>query len=182
MKSYKKLQNHDPFKLKIESFKQSSAKLFDICSCKCENITKCTCEKIRKVSKKEWDFLIDQRTARKMIIGSIDLVTTKKELNKENRNLRTTSSLQARLSTSQQHPTSSRTHSPILADIIEFDSSKPDSCQSLEQSSSPNPDPSDKIMSLECTQPASKQMRIELPHLALACDRTGVSDRSAAII
>lgn len=79
MKSYKKLQNHEPFKLKIESFKQSSAKLFDICSCKCENITKCTCEKIRKVSKKEWDFLIDQRTARKMIIGSIDLVTTKKK-------------------------------------------------------------------------------------------------------
>jgi len=64
--------------LKEEIFvKEAEKTLFDICSCKCPNpVTARSCEKSRKVPDKEISFLIDQRTQRKMKIGSVDNATT----------------------------------------------------------------------------------------------------------
>jgi len=63
--------------LKEEIFVGNAKKtLFDICTCKCENPATCPCEKSRKVPEQEIPFLVDQRTNRKMVIGSIDVATT----------------------------------------------------------------------------------------------------------
>lgn len=51
--------------------------LFDICSCKCTNLECCDCPKDQRVPKIEREFLIDQRTQRRMVIGTVDKPTTK---------------------------------------------------------------------------------------------------------
>ena len=44
--------------------------LFDICSCSCETRNSCVCPLMLKVPEREWDFLVDQRSNRKMVIDS----------------------------------------------------------------------------------------------------------------
>ena len=60
-------------------------KLFDICSCKCETRDSCSCPGTRKVSLREWEFLVDQKTDRKMQIGNIDKQVTDQWQKKEKR-------------------------------------------------------------------------------------------------
>lgn len=64
-------------KAKREFLHQSKV-IFDICSCKCKQIGACCCPKERKVPQLEHQFLIDQRTERKMVIGGIDAKQTAK--------------------------------------------------------------------------------------------------------
>lgn len=59
------------------------SKLFDICSCKCvdggiRERKDCTCPLECKIPRIEWDFWIDQKTTRKMVIGKIDPFVTSK--------------------------------------------------------------------------------------------------------
>jgi hypothetical protein len=51
--------------------------LFDIASCKCVDSVSCKCAKEKKVPAEERQFLKDQRTVRKMMIGCIDGRKTK---------------------------------------------------------------------------------------------------------
>lgn len=46
--------------------------LFDICTCKCINIFKCTCPREFKVPQIEKEFLIDQKSKRKMVLDKVD--------------------------------------------------------------------------------------------------------------
>lgn len=46
--------------------------MFDICSCKCADIHNCACVADRKVAKIERNFILDQRSARKMFIMGED--------------------------------------------------------------------------------------------------------------
>jgi len=86
---------------KLESFEKECEKIFDICSCKCnftfdstiieEEIpctdqwrTKivCSCPMATRIHPRELKFLLDQRTERKMMIGSIDKAVTSANLKK----------------------------------------------------------------------------------------------------
>ena len=44
--------------------------LFDICTCNCASRNSCTCPSDKKVHEREWEFLVDQRTNRNMVISS----------------------------------------------------------------------------------------------------------------
>lgn len=76
--------NHSP--KVVADFKASLDKLFDICSCQCprtENMSKgkmcCECIPINRVLQEEVEFLFDQRSTRRLVIGStIDSSTTLK--------------------------------------------------------------------------------------------------------
>lgn len=66
---------------KLEEFRHNIKILFDVSSCKCKNIDKYICPKHKKVPVREQNFLMDQRTTRRMVIGTVDIVTTKKIMN-----------------------------------------------------------------------------------------------------
>ena len=137
----------------------------------------CTCEKNRRVPKREIAFLIDQRTERKMIIGSIDLVTTKRENDRIERKERDISL--AKRDEVFQLPSCSHGRTPVRNRITNVSDSIDLELTQISRSGLP-----EKGLTLQddILEPPSKQMRVNLPSLTLACDRTGVSDRSAAII
>lgn len=71
---------------KLKDFQtQAEKKLFDASACKCEDFQLCSCSRLSKVPLEEREFLIDQRTTRKMVIGSVDaLLTGCKRKHREN--------------------------------------------------------------------------------------------------
>ncbi|XP_050710076.1 uncharacterized protein LOC126994856 [Eriocheir sinensis] len=79
LKPYKARKGNDKYKQQLEQFREDSDKLFDISKCKCVDfLMSCKCKRADKVPLSERDFLVDQRGARKMIIGGIDLMDTKR--------------------------------------------------------------------------------------------------------
>ena len=50
LKPYKQRQNVASYKLKLETFKADSKRLFDVSSCKCTDFSSCLCTKQCKVS------------------------------------------------------------------------------------------------------------------------------------
>ncbi|PZC80570.1 hypothetical protein B5X24_HaOG214388 [Helicoverpa armigera] len=78
MKPYRGRQTDIKYQDKICKFISDSHSFFDICSCKCKVISDCNCPKECRIPKKEVDFLLDQRTTRKMMIGGVDVATTAK--------------------------------------------------------------------------------------------------------
>ncbi|GBL88495.1 hypothetical protein AVEN_159083-1 [Araneus ventricosus] len=68
-------------KKRLEEFLCASKILFDISSYKCENIDECFCSRHKKGHVKKKSLLIEQRTTRRMVIGTIDMVTTNKITN-----------------------------------------------------------------------------------------------------
>jgi DNA-binding protein YbaB len=153
------------------AYKNQMAGVFDICACQCKTAEQssssgyakieCTCRREEKVPQEEIQFLVDQRTYRKMYIAGIDMETTKKLKKREKRksnakdsgkNIATCSS---NVSVEYMQPTSSVSDSEVSC-IKDSDS-----------------DYSDVV---------EKQMRISLPNVAMQADRFGVSDRAAAAI
>uniref|UniRef100_A0A8D8THB2 Uncharacterized protein n=1 Tax=Cacopsylla melanoneura TaxID=428564 RepID=A0A8D8THB2_9HEMI len=160
LKPYKGRQHDGKYKQKMESFKKDAARLFDICSCKCTQINECKCPKERKVSKVEIEFLKDQRAKRKMIISSIDVSASKKNKKNLERKERTSEYLgEPQPSTSKELPSV-----PLTSD------SSPEENNSSESSE-------DIYVNTD-----EERNFVTLPSLALVCDRTGVSDRAAAMI
>lgn len=174
MKPFKQRSNIPSFIKKTEEFKDKSKVLFDIASCKCKNCEKCICEKNKKVPVTERLFLLDQRTARKMMIGNIDNKTTKQLQEREKRKLKQEQFLQEANSSKMQ----------------KFD--KPDKATSVELRDSLLDDltmNSDLPLFEDITTPSTSsgistygQMRKTLPTLARECDRWGLSDRGAAAV
>ncbi|KAF0728912.1 Uncharacterized protein FWK35_00032074 [Aphis craccivora] len=72
---------------KLVEFRRSNKALFDIATCKCKDIKNCICPRIKKIPVWEQNFLIDQRTSRKMVIGSIDIDMTNQMRNTMKRKL-----------------------------------------------------------------------------------------------
>lgn len=68
--------------IKLSKFKSDSQRLFDICLCKCDSKLMCKCNKLNKIAESEWQFITDQRTERKMMIGNIDKAATLKLMKK----------------------------------------------------------------------------------------------------
>lgn len=69
----------------VASFLNESKRLFDVAACKCKEFSECKCEKEKKVPKLEQDFLLDQRTLRKMSISRVDKVVSKVLTQREER-------------------------------------------------------------------------------------------------
>lgn len=147
---------------KVVSFRESAEKdLFDICICKCNDLSKCTCKV--KVPVAERAFLADQRTFRRMGIGSIDVKTTQVLKKRHQRKVKAAKY--------------QNTH--ITEDN---DKEKCNILSTSEEATTSNSNSSKDTSPKDHTNPSTSQLRTKLPNVALACDRTGVSDRSAAIL
>lgn len=153
---------------KVIRFREFGEKqLFDISLCKCKDFLKCFCK--IKVPINERSFLTDQRTLRKMVIGKIDIKATK--------------ILEKRLERKNIADQRTKQKSKEDDDICQVTSSDRKDCpRSTNVSSNDSIDPQVPKNVEIFNAPSTSQMRTKLPFLAQACDRTGVSDRSAAIL
>ena len=88
MKSINTKKKNKSILKQIEDFKKSrKTTLFDISACKCSEFRKrcCSCE--RQVPIMEQQFLLDQRSERKMAIGAVDVETMNKNFKKIQKSL-----------------------------------------------------------------------------------------------
>nr|CAI5841856.1 unnamed protein product [Callosobruchus analis] len=125
---------------------------------------------LNKGPTKEQELLVDQRRARKMFIGGVDIVTSR--------------SLRRRVARiNRKEEIKSKAYSKVTLDSANVND--PD-----EKSSSSDSELGDEFLPTTSMQPPIKaldapstsQMRINIKKLALVCDRTGVSDRAAAML
>ena len=171
MKSYQSKKNSAAFQTKLEKFKDESKKLFDFASCKCKDMENCNCSKKVKIPVMERGFMKDQRTDRKMYNGNCDSRATKL-LRK--RSLRREGHLNLAQKTVERRQE--------LPDFIK------ETVQGFSDSDEDSFDPDfvltgHKRKSFEAVlKSPQNSKRPRLLNLALACERTGVSDRSAAMI
>ncbi|XP_050301064.1 uncharacterized protein LOC126739426 [Anthonomus grandis grandis] len=84
-KPYRQRKDVPSYKSKIENFVKDSQRLFDVAACKCVDFQKCSCLKPNKVPLNEGPFLQDQRSDRKMMIGSVDFKAVRHQQKRENR-------------------------------------------------------------------------------------------------
>lgn len=84
-KGRKGSKNYD---LAVNKFLNEGKRLFDIASCKCKLFSECNCTKDKKVPVLEQQFLLDQRTERKMCISTLDKSVTKILRQREDRKLK----------------------------------------------------------------------------------------------
>lgn len=155
------------YKNKAEKFKNLCATLFDIAACKCSNLELCSCKKNKKIPVLERQFIIDQRTKRKMKIGGIDKFTSMKLQRREQRKESSTKNI-------QNPNVSPTTVSPLTSTSDSETSSTSDVFEPRSRIDDPREGTS--------KGPIQKQMRVQLPNLAKALDRAGVSDRAGALI
>ncbi|KAH9627844.1 hypothetical protein HF086_001740 [Spodoptera exigua] len=154
LKSLKRLSEE-----KIQDFHRNSEKLFDLSSCKCKDLELCKCSKDQKIPKEERAFLIDQRTERKMIMGTVDLLTSKRKRKLSDRKIK----LKTYYDSSVCEPDPSREN--------------PNTLITSESSDEKQFVPSSPL------KPVSKKRTIaSLKNLSTICDRYGISDRAAAAV
>jgi hypothetical protein len=168
MKNIKR-KNVTTFKQKCDDFIENSKLLFDISCCKCDSFKKCSCSKDKKVPPLEQAFLEDQRSTREMAIGNIDQIQSKKNIQRAVRKYHDQD--QDRCLSNQPS-----TSTENIVKMIPSSSSCEGSDSEYEVPSSVKRKESLKNVS----NPPSKRAKLSL--FALACDRTGVSDRAAALI
>ena len=122
-----------PNNTKAKKFIEKSTKLFDISACKCpmqEKFSKgfivCKCPPVNKIHEKEYNFMLDQRGARKMYLSAqIDVQTSAKYeetfVRRQLNHIRTptTSSETSSLSPSASPSPLTRTRGAVLPPIIE---------------------------------------------------------------
>lgn len=156
---------------KLETFQKDSQKLFDISSCKCVSFDKCSCPKPKRIPEMERTFLIDQRTLRQMSIGTVDLKTTEKLRKRVDRKQKKAEAMCFKRSAS---PSATPYRLTFPDPDSEADPHHSDSDTDYLK-------PSTSTMTTQSEgKKTSRSSRY--PALATACDRTGVSDRAAAII
>lgn len=182
-KSYNRDCEKDFYKKKIEAFIQNAkSKLFDIAACKCNIALTCTCgtvckgnyplsvacecDKTKRIPDIELKFMYDQRTTRKMAIGSLDLQETSKLRKREERRAQLLS--QESLTTFE--PSTPSTSKGAISD-----------CNNEKKKIKTN------LPDVECDvgvllPSSSTQMRSTLTTTSLTSDRFGVSDRATAAI
>lgn len=175
--------------IKITSFRNAAkGKLFDICACKCAFETNCNCDKTRRVPSAERAFLQDQRTLRLMCISSIDQLSSKKLALKLQRRTREQHRTR-KLSSSVIGASSNNDIEPQLEiyqddnnSVISDDASVDnDNSQTGSDTPAAQSEIDCNLNIVENKSQDSVSCR-RLPALARACDRYGISDRSAAAI
>jgi hypothetical protein len=203
LKPFKQRQNQDKYKLMLNSFRdEGHSRLFDIAACKCD-FDKCHCDKERKVPIHEQSFLSDQRSTRLMFMSNIDRTLSRKLKCKYKRKLANASRVQkyrqctvgeSRSSEVAQNESSDESDEDIpLAEI------QTNMRMKRKRQTGQNDDESDELLSPEMQATSSGRIPAEsstpktalrkstrlnrdLPTLARACDRHGVSDRAAAAL
>jgi len=177
----KQRQNREKSQDNVNRFRNESKVLFDIAACKCKLFTTCTCAKDRKVPTSEQQFLCDQRNDRLMVISSIDRKASKKI----NEKLKRKSEEQKRAAKYARSAEDGKNIITSYATDV-FDTSESSSEDDLPLSElrvrlsnvGTNSQPEIASTSGKKTFRLSKDM----PTLARACDRYGISDRSAAAL
>lgn len=157
---------------KMEIFKVTAENKLFIAACKCKDFSSCYCK--NKIPAAERDFLLDQRTSRKMVIGRIDFKTTKELQKKIVRKAKKAERHEKHQEFMQQQKATNLPLSQLDTAATATDSDK--------ESESVEDFENEPCTSNVLYRPSTSQMRLQLPSLAQACDRTGISDRSAAII
>uniref|UniRef100_UPI00358EBD2F uncharacterized protein n=1 Tax=Myxine glutinosa TaxID=7769 RepID=UPI00358EBD2F len=169
LKVYKGRKDQATYKQRLTDFLDKSNNLFDLSKCKCSDmVSNCNCLKEHKVPQKEREFLQDQRGPRNMVLGGIDQEETsrlKRKAEREETNLK-------RMKTHYEDAKSqiASTYDESEEDYVDSATDDEYISESVNLQSTPKP------------VRQQQQMTISLPSLAKACDRTGVSDRSAAIL
>lgn len=181
MKSYKARKTQNSFNEKLVTFRNSYNVLFDIASCKCDS-SSCHCEKTRKIPKPEQQFLLDQRTQRKMRIGGIDLKATKKLQAKLQRKLKDSPLSkevnETKSAISVEEPRAST--SAFTEDELEWMEFPTPEMEDNSRKAANLPD--SEHYSAESSKIVQPRIQKQLPNLARTCDRYGLSDRAAAAV
>lgn len=166
MKSNVSKKDTNAYKQKLSLFLSQANILFDVAACKCKDIVNCSCKLESKIPIAEKEFIMDQRTDRKMFIGKVDGART---------GVLQKICLRRIIDLEQYKP---QDHNTPMDISISGDESS--SITSIESSSS---------SADEFVPPSAKKTKINdvkrcktLTHMAVACDRTGISDRAAALI
>ena len=153
----------------VQDFKITCLKLFDISACKCISFDYCSCTKDKKVPNEERDFLKDQRSRRLMVIGSVDVTSTKKKMKSLKRKIID----DARNIYLAEPTTSSNFEKNTL--ISSSSESANSSCESENSEYEPS------HSSIRRMNPDVK-MKLPLKSVAILADKTGMSDRAVATI
>jgi hypothetical protein len=174
LKPYKAKKGKDKYEKQLQQFRNDANKLFDISKCKCIDIVaSCKCERHDKVPANEREFLQDQRGRRMMIIGGIDEKETSKLQEKLAREENGIKRRKKEMAIAM-----CKAETQALAQS-EDDAETDDNSDAVDEYTPRSERPSKPAAE---TSQSKRQMTVHLPSLAQACDRTGVSDRSAAII
>lgn len=164
---YPLVKRNAGYEARTTDFKEEAkASLFDIASCKCLTFSSCTCDKAMKVPLPEQQFLQDQRTKRKMMIGPVDGPATKALVNKEFRKARERD-LQEKHKVEFQASDAATFSASIAVD---------------ESPSSSDSDRDEAGYKCKKYRLTSSQQRRNLPNVAKASDRYAISDRAVAEI
>lgn len=124
LKSYHGRKKNVNFQHKVQAFKKEAKALFDVAACKCNDFELCHCEKSRKVHIREQPFITDQRSARVMAIGSVDLRTTQQLQKRASRKMRDLNLEEARIAKLQKSELATSTESLETSDeyvVVEED-------------------------------------------------------------
>jgi hypothetical protein len=179
LKPLKSRQGDQSYEAKIQCFAaEANSQLFDISACKCLDFQTCKCPLDRKVPTAERLFLSDQRSARNMMIGGVDLKTTTTIMRREKRKKQAADFALKRLKSTVSNDIEGDDEDLAVEDSADDHVSDMDVAEQED---------SNYISSQTIEQPSRKkqtqsQMRLNLAKVAQECDRYGVSDRCAASI
>lgn len=170
-KSYKRDKDSVKYNMKKNIFYENIEKIFDIASCRCPSFDVCRCPVGIKVPELEQDFLLDQRSTRRMCIAGVDKKTTVKLQKKWAKKCSQLASLV------EKDPTDGT--SVIVESVDTAVTDSPDKPMFLVPSEAFDPS-----FPEPCTSKYSSggKSKVQLNSFARACDRYGISDRSAATL
>ena len=144
---------------------QKFATLFDVCTCRCVdsgiiNRDRCNCPLDQKIPSVEWDFWVDQKTSRHMIIGNLDKKVTSKFRKVEER-----------IEKGAQYRDKAQKEMHHIAGESEASCSEEN-----------NDDGAGSFVPSEDDETYSPQNRNKYPELCRAIERSNVSNRDACLI
>ena len=175
LKHPEKKRSMESFKAKVETFGQ----LFDVCSCRCfdagiRDRSSCRCSLPLKIPSIEWEFWVDQKSGRKMVMGRVDKAETLKLQRREER-VRSHPALQQDSCVVNEHK---RDRTAISDDSDNAVDNTDDG-----DGDKDNSEDSDKSETESSEDEAeSRQNRTKYPELCKAIERCKVSNRQACII
>lgn len=173
---------------KLESFRANArTNLFDIAACKCA-FEACHCDKVRKIPVAEQQFLIDQRNLRMMCMGGVDKLASRQLTKKQLRKLQDRSRFSKYGTANVQKRSYDSNEQNVCDETVELsdDSDKTDNQWDSEEYDdcidSKKIIPQGQFASNKKQNTSTKHNKLKLPALARACDRHGLSDRTAAAV
>lgn len=167
--------------------------LFDVCSCKCydegiRNRNSCTCPRENKIPALEWPFWIDQKSDRKMVIGSIDISESRKIVKREKRKVKQLPlCAELELSDMLEDETETAGDRDVglkdISDEDEYEEEKVSDKDEDEEKNVSDKDKDEEESSYEGSVDNKHfQNRLQYPELCKVLDRTNTSNRDACLI